>query len=163
MRRKDREVAGRSGISDILNGCRTANVCMVEDGKAYAVPLSYGYDWQDGRLILYFHCAKEGRKLEIIRRNPSVCFTVYREGELIQAGAPCNTGYCYSSVIGNGTARLIEDLEGKKHALSRIYMHQTGKEVSFTQTQADSVCVFQIISEDYTGKQRGALAASPVG
>lgn len=44
MRRKDREVAGRSGISDILNGCRTANVCMVEDGKAYAVPLSYGYD-----------------------------------------------------------------------------------------------------------------------
>ncbi|MEY8517116.1 hypothetical protein AALC25_09340 [Lachnospiraceae bacterium 29-84] len=129
MRRKDREVAGRSGISDILNGCRTANVCMVE----------------------------------IIRRNPNVCFTVYREGELIQAGAPCNTGYCYSSVIGNGTARLIEDLEGKKHALSRIYMHQTGKEVSFTQTQADSACVFQIISEDYTGKQRGALAASPVG
>ena len=83
MRRKDREVTKQSEIAQILDMCKTACIAMDDEGEPYAVPLSYGYEWKGDDLILYFHCAKEGKKLEILKRNNRVCFTIFSEGELL--------------------------------------------------------------------------------
>ena len=85
MRRKDREVTDICGIEEILRQCKTCHVAMVDDGAPYVVPLSYGYQMlDDGRLALYFHSAKEGRKLDILRRNSRLCFEIANEGEPVQ-------------------------------------------------------------------------------
>jgi hypothetical protein len=155
MRRKDREVTDIDEIKNILNVCKTASVAMIDENMPYVVPLSYGYELKDDRLVLYFHCAKEGRKLEILKRNPKVCFAVFQEGEPLYAEtAPCNSGYYYSSVIGDGIASFIEDSAKKRHALQKMFAQQADKRVEFTEAQADSVCVFQIVSESYTGKRK---------
>ena len=77
MRRKDREVTTVDGIKEILDSCKTACIAMVDGGAPYVVPLNYGYEIKDGNLIMYFHCAKEGRKIDILKRNNKVCFTTF--------------------------------------------------------------------------------------
>ena len=157
MRRKDREVTEPAEIADILHSCRTACIAMTDHETPYVVPMNYGYELTQDALVLYFHSAKEGRKLDVLRRCSSVCFCVFSEGEPIHAKTPCNSGYCYSSVIGNGTVIFIEDLHEKKCALQKLVFHQTGQEADFTDAQAEAVCVFKIVSTDYTGKRKPAM------
>ncbi len=154
MRRKDREITAVSEITEILDTCKTACIAMIDHNVPYIVPLSYGYELKENRLTLFFHCAKEGRKLDILRRDHNVCFTIFNEGELLRAEIPCNSGYSFSSIIGNGTVEWIEDSGEKREALKKIVAHQTGRDAEFTDGQSDLVCVFQIISTDYTAKRK---------
>lgn len=154
MRRKDREVSDSKVITEILDMCKTASVAMVDGNVPYVIPLSYGYEIKDSTLILYFHCAKEGRKTDILKRDSRVCFTIFNEGKPLYAEKPCNSGYYFSSIIGNGVVEFIEKSSDKQYALSRMFEHQSGRKVEFTEAQADSVGVFKIVSRDYTGKQK---------
>ena len=67
MRRKDREINDVKEIINILDMCKTASVAMLDGDVPYVVPLSYGYEIRDNILVLYFHCAKEGRKIDILK------------------------------------------------------------------------------------------------
>jgi nitroimidazol reductase NimA-like FMN-containing flavoprotein (pyridoxamine 5'-phosphate oxidase superfamily) len=90
---------------------------LAMDGQPYVVPLNYAY--AEGRIL--FHCALTGRKLDYLRANPRVCFTVGRQrGQVRQHDAqnPCDAGIDSDSVICYGTARLIEDLEERQAALN---------------------------------------------
>lgn len=154
MRRKDREITDIHVITGILDRCKTASVAMMDKDMPYVVPLSYGYEMKEDILVLYFHCAREGRKIDILKCDNRVCFTIFNEGEPLYTDIPCNSGYYYSSIIGNGVAEFIENSVDKRCALNKMFAHQSGKDVEFTETQADSVCVFKIVSKDYTAKQK---------
>lgn len=154
MRRKDRKTDDIKTIRSILDMCKTASIAMIDNDVPYVVPLSYGYDMEENTLILYFHCAKEGRKTDILKCSNRVCFTVFNEGEPLFSETPCNSGYYYSSVIGNGIVEFIENSHEKRYALSKMFVQQSGRNVEFTEKQADAVCVFKIISRDFTGKQK---------
>ncbi len=154
MRRKDREVKDINIIEKILIQCKTASLAMISDGEPYVVPLSYGYEWDKDKLILYFHCAKEGKKLDALKVNNRVAFNVCNEGTPIYADTPCNSGYYYSSVSGKGNAFLVEDTMEKCHGLELIFCHQAGRWIQFNEEQAQSVCVFKVISTEFTGKKK---------
>ncbi|MBQ7782004.1 MAG: pyridoxamine 5'-phosphate oxidase family protein [Lachnospiraceae bacterium] len=154
MRRKDREITDMQEIAKILDACKTASIAMIDEGTPYVVPLSYGYELSDNQLVLYFHSAKEGRKIGVLKNNNQVCFTVFDEGEPLHAEIPCNSGYYYSSIIGNGTVEFIEQAEEKTYALGKMFAHQSGRKVVFTEEQAATVCVFKVISTDFTGKRK---------
>lgn len=154
MRRKDREVTDIEGIKSILDSCKTCHIAMIDNDIPYIVPLSYGYELEAGTLTLYFHCAKEGRKLDILRQNNRVCYEMCCEGEPIHADIPCNSGYYYSSIIGNGKVIFVEDASEKCKALAKMFLQQTGQNIPFTKQQASSVCVFKIVSADFSGKKK---------
>ena len=160
MRRKDREVTDINGIEQILLQCKTCHVAMVDNGEPYVVPLSYGYKILDGNVLeLHFHSAPEGRKIDVLKRNNKVCFEMAYEGEPIHSEIPCNSGYYYASVIGFGEVMFIENADEKCAALSAMFKHQAGKDVAFTIEQAENVCVFKIISTNFTGKKKPRLNA----
>jgi nitroimidazol reductase NimA-like FMN-containing flavoprotein (pyridoxamine 5'-phosphate oxidase superfamily) len=155
MRRNDWEVTDMGGIEEILLQCKTCHVAMVDGGTPYVVPLSYGYNiLEDGVLELYFHSAPEGRKLDVLKQNNNVCFEMSSEGEPVHSETPCNSGYYFASVIGFGEAVFIDDPEEKREALSAMFRRQTGKDTAITAEQAESVCVFKIVSTDFTGKKK---------
>jgi len=155
MRRKDREVTDINGIEEILLQCKTCHVAMVDDGEPYVVPLSYGYRIIDGNTLeLYFHSAMEGRKIDILKQNNKVCFEMAFEGTPIHSETPCNSGYYFASIIGFGEVIFIEDSNEKCKMLSIMFKHQAGKDVSFTADQAKNVCVYKIISTNFTGKRK---------
>jgi len=85
------------------------------DGQPYVVPVNYAY--VEGKI--YFHCALTGLKLDHIRSNPQVCFTVARQTGRVREHAnqdPCHVDS--DSVICYGTARIIDTPEGRKPALN---------------------------------------------
>ena len=155
MRRKDREVTDIGSIEEILRLCKTCHVAMVDNVSPYVVPLSYGYRiLPDNVLELYFHSAFEGKKLDILKSNHDVCFEMVHEGGSDPSEAPCSSSLFYSSIIGFGQAEFIEDVNEKCRALSIMFSHQSGREVLFTAEQAQSVCVFKVVSKDFAGKKR---------
>ena len=154
MRRADRELTDIEDFVEILDKCKTASIAMIDGNIPYVLPMNYGYEFVEDNLILYFHCAKEGRKLDILRENDRVCFTIFSEGEAVHSEIPCNSGYYFSSIIGNGKAQVIEDSVEKRYALAKMFAQQAGRMIEFTDIQASSVCVFKIVSKDYSGKRK---------
>lgn len=155
MRRKDREVTDINQIKRILDDCKTCHLAMVDNGQPYVIPLSYAYLLDDGILTLFFHSAKEGRKIKILHENSAVCFEMCCEGEPIFAEkTPCNSGYYFSSVHGFGNAQFVDDIDEKCSALTLLMKHQASIDVDFTPVQVDSVCVFKVVATGFTGKMK---------
>ncbi len=163
MRRKDRELADKAELLAILD---EADVCRIaiQTGKApYIVPLNFGYSWED-KLVLYFHSATEGRKLELLQKNSVVGFELDTGHELVKADLACNWGMKYKSLVGTGEIRFIEDDKEKALALAAImrkYGHgaQAGHfglaEVAlFSADNLQSVRVFRLVVEELSGKQK---------
>ena len=155
MRRKDREVTDLGAIGRIIGDCKVLRLGMVDEGRPYVVPMNFGFDLRDGVLELYCHSAPEGRKVEILRRNPEVCFEMDCGHRLVEAKAACGYGFAYSSVIGEGTVGFIEDHEEKLRALLRIMEHQTGRsDFSIPDAALRGVLAFRVAAGSFTAKQR---------
>nr|WP_230974367.1 pyridoxamine 5'-phosphate oxidase family protein [Treponema vincentii] len=73
MRRADREVTDYQQIKSIIEQAKVVHIGMIDNDRPYVVPMQYGFVFADGTLTLYVHCAKEGRKLDILKKE-SVCF-----------------------------------------------------------------------------------------
>jgi uncharacterized protein len=156
MRRKDREVSTIDGIKSIIEKCKVCHLAMVDEGLPYVVPLSFGYAIDGKKLTLFFHSAKTGRKIDILHENKEVCFEMAYEGKLGHFENPCNAGYYFESVIGFGRVEFVEDVQQKCQALSLLMKQQSGKDFTFTENQADTVCVFKVVSTEFTGKLKPA-------
>ena len=154
MRRKDREVTELCDILSILDKCKVCRVAMVDDGMPYIVPLNFGYSCDNGVTVLYFHSAFQGRKIDIMRKNPNVCFEADCSHKLTEGETACDFGYLYESVIGEGTIAFIEDDEEKAAALNRIMLHQTGREFKFKADMMKSVAVYKLIVSSLSGKAK---------
>jgi len=154
MRRKDRAVTNLDEIAAILALCKTCHLAMNDNGMPYVVPLSFGSEFNNGIITLYFHSAYEGRKIDILRRNNAVCFEMCDEGEPFSIGTPCNSGYYYSSLIGFGKAVFVTDPTEKCRALTCLMRQQSDAAVAFTPAQAETVCVFKVVTSDFTGKHK---------
>lgn len=156
MRRKEREVTDINEIEDIIKQGKICHVAMLDGDMPYVVPLSYGYKIIDGKILeLYFHSSKNGgRKIDILQKNSSVCFAISNGGEPVNAQTPCNSGYYFSSVIGNGEVVFIADTNEKKEGLALMFKQQANQELTFNENQANAVCVYKIVSNDYCGKKK---------
>ena len=172
MRRKDREVLGDENIAKIIEQCTTCHVAMVDDaGVPYVIPLSFGYSLKDSILELYFHCAHVGKKLDCIRKNPNVAFSMCVENRIeIHEDVYCKSGLFYASVVGQGKAEIVEDSAEKCRGLSLLMerqaagapqsassapsMHAAPHKFEFTPEQAATVTVFKITSTNFTGKAK---------
>jgi len=127
LRRQEREITDRSEIDAVIRGCEVCRLGLCDGGVPYVVPVNFGYD---GRTV-YVHTAREGRKLDIIRRHPRVCVEWDRPGELVTAPKACGWTMRYRSVIAMGTVRILEDDAARRRALDRI-MAQYGGEGEWT-------------------------------
>lgn len=154
MRRKDREITDINEIRDIVEKCKVCHLAMIDDGKPYAVPLNFGYTIDGNTLTLYFHSAKEGRKIDILKKNSTVCFDMLCEGKLGKIIDPCNSGYYFECVMGFGSAEFVDNVEEKCRALSLLVKHQSNQDFEFNEKQAEAVCVFKVSTNDFTGKRK---------
>ena len=68
------------------------------------VPLCGG----NGAFTFYCHSAKEGKKLDVIRKNASVAFEMDCQNALQHGETACTHSYYYASVLGEGKAEILE-------------------------------------------------------
>ena len=108
MRRKDRELTELADILQVIEQCRICRLAMSDAEGLYLVPMHFGYAYADGRLELYFHSAREGRKIDALRANPQVCFEMDCDMQVYAGNPeiPCTYSSRFLSVIGNGRAGI---------------------------------------------------------
>ncbi len=152
--RREREVTDMAEILAILDTAKVVHLAMVDNGEPYMVPMNYGYTMEEGKLTLYLHGAKTGKKIDVLRANPKVFFGVECDMVSFDGKIACQYGMAYASVMGKGIATLVEDVEEKKYGLSVLMKSQTGKDFEFTDRMVSIVQVIRIDVSEYTAKRR---------
>jgi uncharacterized protein len=151
MKRADREIKDPETIRAIMEEARVCHIGLSDDGMPYVVPMNFGL----GQNCIYLHCAAEGRKLAIIRKNDRACFEMDLFGEVLRNPLACGCSARYQSVIGFGRAVIVDDPIEIKAALDRIMEHY-GMQGPFTYPDASlaKTRVIRIDIASLTGKCR---------
>ena len=154
LTKRERQVTDPEQIIRILDTAKVLNLGLSVNDEPYVVPMNYGYRMEDGKLTLYLHSAVKGKKLDMIRANPKVFFSMDCDRMPFQGRVPCQYGLVYSSIMGRGTAAIVEDVEEKKQAMSILMKTQTGKDFTFEDRLVTIVTVIRIDVAEYTAKHR---------
>lgn len=162
MRRADKEVRERKEILAIMDRCSVVRLAMVDHGKPYLVPLHFGYQMEGEHLTLYLHSAAEGKKIEILRENPAVCFEMDCAVQTIRNEVPCKWSTNYESVIGSGEVEWIEKEAEKAVAMNTILKrYGLEGEAQLAQGALANTCVYKIAVQEIVGKRSPAQPQTP--
>lgn len=159
MTRREFEVTDPIQIQHILDESKVLHLGLVDDGMPYIVPMNYGYRLEAGKLTLYLHSAAKGYKLDVIAKNPVCCFEMECGLEPFEGKIACQYGVSYYSLMGRGTACIVQDADEKMEAMSILMKTQTGKDFEFNERLVSIVSVIRIDVSDYTAKHRPSPAA----
>ena len=160
MRRKDREVTDQAVMLDILQRCDTVRIGIRGEEYPYVVPVSFGLTVEEGRPVIYFHCAREGQKLDLLRKDPRVCV----EGDIFIRTEPTDHGITtrYESVIGTGICEILNEEAACVRGLQAICDHYGYEGYDLRNCRALSFLhVCRIPLDTLTGKRN--LPAEPAG
>jgi len=154
VRRSEREIRDGQEIRAILARERVVRLGFAVDGEPYVVPVSYGYDAAAHALV--FHTAREGRKIDLIARNPRVCFEIEGTTRVQLGRSACDWSLQYESLIGYGRIREAAEPEAKRRALACL-MRQHGWDGGgpFEAKSLDAARVWELSIESLTGKRAG--------
>ena len=159
MRRKDREVRDIKQIIEIIDKCSVVHLGMVDDGMPYVVPLNFGYEQQGDSIVLYFHSASEGRKIDILKKEPRVFFQMeYSYGLNVgNADVPCTYSWDYECVMGSGRVEFIDDFLEKERAFNILLNHlgKTELQYNYPREMLTKTCVCRVCSSDIVGQRSG--------
>lgn len=152
MRREDKEVTDLRSIEEIIDRAEVCRIAVCDGDMPYVVPMNFGY--RDGHV--YLHTDREGRKLDILRRNNRVCFEVDVDRALVTSDHSCGFDMRYRSVIACGKAFTVEDEEEKKRGLDVIMEHygEEGPHV-YREKNLSLALVIRIDIEEMTCKVNG--------
>ena len=154
LTKRERQVTDPQQILHILDTAKVLNLGLSVNDEPYVVPMNYGYTMEDGRLTLYLHSAVKGKKLDMIQANPRVFFSMDCDRMPFEGRVACQYGLVYSSIMGRGTATLVDDVEEKKRAMSILMKTQTGGDFTFEDRLVTIVTVIRIDVAEYTAKHR---------
>jgi nitroimidazol reductase NimA-like FMN-containing flavoprotein (pyridoxamine 5'-phosphate oxidase superfamily) len=161
MRKLNKKITDPDIIIDLLNTCHIGRLGTVgKDGRPLVKPLNFAY--HEGRI--YFHCAREGEKLDDIRRDDRVCFEVDLPVAYVRGTGenPCRAEYLYRSVIVRGRAMVVEDRAERLLGLDCLMAkyQPEGGYGPYPEDKLALTCIVRIDVEDISGKEdlgKGAL------
>ena len=154
MTKRELQITDENQIRAILDEAKVLHLGLCVDNEPYVVPMNYGYTMEEGRLTFYLHGALRGKKLDMIRANNRVFVELDCNRVPFESDKPCQYGLGYSSVMGRGTATVVEDVEEKMKALTVLMKTQTGKDFTFNEQLVSIVSVIRIDVAEFTAKHR---------
>lgn len=151
MRRSDRALT-QEQANDLLTTAHVGRIAMAVDGEPYVVPVNYFY--HEGKI--YVHAALTGRKLDMIKSNPRVCFEVDEMIAVKPGERACEYGAYFRSVIAYGNASLMADGQEKAKLLNDLTKRYAPHDhfSSVTEEDAKHVAVIVIELNEISGKGR---------
>lgn len=150
MRRKKQQLTQEETMGILREGTSGVLSLTGDEGYPYGVPLSYVYDGDK----LYFHCAKEGHKIDAIRKNPKASFCVIAQDEIV----PEKYTTCYRSVIAFGSVRILENEGEKRRAIEELalkYAPEDSEEnrQNYIEKDWEPLCMLEMTVEHLSGKE----------
>ncbi len=154
MRRKEREVSDTESIEIIISKSDVCRVAFADNNTPYLVTMNFGYSGGD-KPCLWFHCANEGRKLEMIKKNNYVCFEMDTDHILYGGEKGCDWGMKYSSVVGYGNISVVRDPVLRKNGLDCIMKHYGGDQnFTYEEKVMARTTILKLDITEMTGKKR---------
>jgi nitroimidazol reductase NimA-like FMN-containing flavoprotein (pyridoxamine 5'-phosphate oxidase superfamily) len=111
IRRKEKEIKDKNEMLAILEAAKYVVIAMCRENEPYLATLSHGYDRE--RNCIYFHCAKEGKKVDILNEQNEVWGQALMDKGYIQGS--CD--HLYATTQFKGRVTFVESKDEKKHAL----------------------------------------------
>ena len=154
MTKREFKITDEAQIREILDSARVLRLGLAVENEPHIIPLNYGYTMEEGKLTFYLHSAVKGSKLELMEKNPNVCFELDCDYQPFEGVLPCQYGLGYSAVSGRGRVTILEDVQEKMDAMSVLMKTQTGKDFAFTERLVSIVSVIRLDVSEYTAKHR---------
>ena len=151
MRRKNQQLSGEDCARILREEKRGALAVIGDGGYPYAVPINFWYD--EAENTIYFHCAREGHKIDALKAESKACFTVWTGGVREEG----EWWFHVESVVATGRAELVSPAEETRileilRRLGAKYFpsgERTEREIS---NYADRVQLVALRVEHLTGK-----------
>ena len=154
MTKREYRITDEAQIRGILDSAKVLRLGLAVDNEPHIIPLNYGFCLEEGKLTLYMHSAVKGRKLELMEKNPNVCFELDCDYRPFEGVLPCQYGLGYSAVSGRGRVTIVEDVGEKMEAMRSLMKTQTGKDFTINERLDSIVSVIRLEVSAYTAKHR---------
>ncbi|MFC1743789.1 pyridoxamine 5'-phosphate oxidase family protein [Candidatus Riflebacteria bacterium] len=149
MRRKEKKISKRQTIDEIICMSTVYRPGLAKNNIPYIVPVSFGYDGEN----IYFHTGAQGRKIEFIESNNTVCLEFEGEIKLLPAKSASKWTFAFKSVIGYGRIYEITELQDRIAALNHIMRKYSHSEGLYKTESLKSMRVWKIEINHISGKQ----------
>jgi len=144
--KKDKLITDPQVIESIIRKAKVMRLAMVEGDHPYLIPLNFGYE--SG--ILYFHTGLKGRKIDVIRKNPHVCFEMDVDHEMVESEIACKWTMKFCSVVGHGQAVFIESNSEKRIGLDAIMRQYSDQSYTYPDEKLKITSIIKIEIESMT-------------
>jgi uncharacterized protein len=149
MRKAEREITEIEEMEQVIMKAEVCRLGMIDDGEPYIVPMNFGY--RTGSL--FFHCAREGKKLDVLRKNPKVCFELESEACLVKGERACQWSSSYRSIIGWGNAFVLMEEADIKYGLEVVMDHYSPDQKDFDPRSMGLTAIIRVDVGRMTGKR----------
>ena len=159
LRRREKEISNPAEMKAILAGTQHVTVAMCRDNEPYLVTLSHGYDHEKN--AIYFHCAGEGKKIDILKANDRV----WGQALVDRGYAQGHCDHMFRSVQFSGRVSFVEAAAEKRRALG-VMIRQLEREpekvlaAQVTDASLAKVCIGRIDIEFLSGKRSEKVVES---
>ncbi|HSO87877.1 MAG TPA: pyridoxamine 5'-phosphate oxidase family protein [Draconibacterium sp.] len=152
MRKANQEITDKSILEEILSNSKICRLGMIDNGLPYVLPFNFGFHEN----CIYIHSAPVGKKIDLMKENPLVCFEIEQQTDIVEDEIACKWSTLYRSVVGYGNVEIITDFEEKNRGLE-IIMTQHGYKgkMEFEPKEVEFVVLLKLSISSMTGKQSG--------
>ena len=155
MRRKDRQVTDNRSIESIIERSDVCRIAFADGDIPYVVTMNFGYSG-GAQPRLFFHCAGNGRKLDMLRKNNYVCFEMDTDHQIYKGEKGCDWGMRFSSIVGYGHIRIVTDENEKINGLDLIMKHYGGGDHKGYVTEIlKKTTILRLDVEEISAKKKG--------
>ena len=112
MRKKERQASQQAVKEMLLRGTEGTLSMHGDDGYPYGLPVNYIY-FHDA---IYIHTLNQGYKIDALKANPKVCFSIIVRSEII----PRLYTARYESIVATGDAEFVENESERKQAMEAL-------------------------------------------
>jgi len=141
-------------VEPIIEKCQFCHVAMVDsENKPYVLPFNFGYH----QGYIYLHSDSKGKKIDILKKNPSVCIHFSTDHELFRQHeqVACSYGMRYRSVLVSGRIEFVTEYNAKIEALNAVMKQYVNHKFTYSKPSVDNVCVYRVKVEELSGKVYG--------
>ena len=149
MRNFKKEITDRAELEEILAKAEVLFLALHDEPAPYVLPLNFAY--ADG--VIWFHCAREGTKLDLIRRDPRVGFSAVTDAGVVAGAAACDFAATGCSVVGRGTARIATDPAERRRGLDALMSRFGMERPEYRSDSLERACVIRVAVEGLRGKR----------
>ena len=159
IRRKEKAIESTDEMVYIIKEAKYITIAMCKDNTPYLATLSHGYD--DSKKCIYFHCARDGKKIDILQENNLVWGQAVKDLGYV-------TGKCdhlFATTQFMGRVQFIKDMSEKRHALTTMVNDlepdpQKVVDDQFTEKSIARVNIGRIDIEYMSGKKSDEVVIS---